>query len=98
MTKPVCCFYLLLAVTLLSSRGNAGDDSSLSPDKQWRYACVEGHNWTDADTAILYVYSAGSSNRAGDAPTAFLFTLKFDAEGKCKIVNAQKVPKEDIED
>jgi hypothetical protein len=55
-------------------------------------------NWTDADTAILYVYSAGASNGGSDSPTAFLFTLKFDPEGKSKIANAQKVPKMDIED
>jgi hypothetical protein len=55
-------------------------------------------NWTDADTAILYVYTAGTSSGGGDSPSAFLFTLKFDAEGKCKIVNARKVPNKDIED
>jgi hypothetical protein len=54
-------------------------------------------NWTDADTAILYVYSAGTSSGGSESPTAFLFTLKFDAEGKSKIVNAQKVPTKDIE-
>jgi hypothetical protein len=207
LNKPLHCFYLLFAVTLIGSQGSAeDDDNSLSPDKQWRYECVEGHwpeiyktstaqraldlmgdersvphpngkevvwapdskrfafnyspphvphstyettafyqlrgeewvllhspineesssesfaqlakhlpkgvrpprlwrpdpnqvvfkvrNWTDADTAILYVYSAGAS----DSPTAFLFTLKFDPEGKSKIVNAQQIPKKDIED
>lgn len=54
--------------------------------------------WTDADTAILYVYSAGTTNGGGDSPAAFLFTLKFDAEGKCKIVNAQKVSDKDNDD
>ena len=213
MNKPLACFSLLLliAVALINSHAIAqSDDNSLSPDKQWRYECVDGHwpeihktstaqrvldlmandrsaphpngkevvwapdskrfafnygpptvphstyittafyqlrgddwvllhspineesskksfatlakhlpkgvrpprlwradpnrvvfkvrNWTDADTAILYVYSAGSSNGAGDAATAFLFTLKFDAEGTCKIVNAQKVPKEESGD
>ena len=210
MTKPQGYFCLFFAVTLIDSHGIADDnDNSLSPDKQWRYECVDGHwpeihktstaeraldlmgddrsvphpngrevvwapdskrfafnygpptaphstyvttafyqlrgedwvllhspineesseesfaelakhlpkgvrsprlwrddpnrvvfkmrNWTDADTAILYVYSAGTSNGAGDSPTAFLFTLKFDAEGKSKIVNAQKVPTKDIE-
>ena len=210
MNKLLRCFYLLFAVTLINSHGVADDDdNSLSPDKQWRYECVEGHwpeihktstaqraldlmgddrsvphpngkevvwapdskrfafnyspphvphstyettafyqlrgeewvllhspineespsesfaelakhlpkgvrpprlwrsdpnrvvfkvrNWTDADSAILYVYSAGASNGASDAPTAFLFTLKFDAEGKSKIVNAQKAPGKEIE-
>lgn len=211
MNKSLGCFCLLFAFALINSHASAqGDDNSLSPDKQWRYECVDGHwpeirktssaqrvlnlmandrsvphteraeviwapdskrfafnygpptvphstyvmtafyqlrgeewvllhspineesskesfaalakhlpkgvrtprlwradpnrvvfkvrSWTDADTAILYVYSAGSSNGAGDAATAFLFMLKFDAEGKCKIVNAQKAPKDESED
>jgi hypothetical protein len=72
------------------------------PPRLWRAdpnrVVFKVRNWTDADTAILYVYSAGSSNGGGDSPTAFLFTLKFDAEGKSKIVNAKRVPKEEIED
>jgi hypothetical protein len=44
MNKLLRCFYLLFAVTLINSHGVAADDdNSLSPDKQWRYECVEGH-------------------------------------------------------
>jgi hypothetical protein len=44
MNKLLRCFYLLFAVTLINSHGIADDDdNSLSPDKQWRYECVEGH-------------------------------------------------------
>lgn|SRR6266487_608972 len=44
MNKPLRCFYLLFAVTLINSHGIADDDdNSLSADKQWRYECVEGH-------------------------------------------------------
>ncbi len=55
-------------------------------------------HWTDADTAILYVYTAVTSSGGGDSPSAFLFTLKFDLEGKCKITSAQKIAKREIED
>ena len=72
------------------------------PPHLWRFdanrVVFKVRNWTDADTAILYVYSAGTSNGASDSPTAFLFTLKFDAEEKSKIVNARQMPKKDIED
>jgi hypothetical protein len=48
-------------------------------------------NWPDPDTAILYVYTAGTSSGGSDSPSAFIFTLKFDPEGKCKITDSQKV-------
>ena len=54
--------------------------------------------WTDPDTAILYVYSAGASTGGGDSPSAFLFTLKFDVAGKCKIIGAQKAPDKETEE
>ena len=64
------------------------------PPRLWRAdpnRCVfKVRNWTDADTAILYVYSAGTSSGGSDSPSAFLFTLKFDREGKSKITSAQK--------
>jgi hypothetical protein len=44
------------------------------------------------------VYTAGTSSGGGDSPSAFLFTLKFDLEGKCMITSAQKIAKKDIED
>ena len=72
------------------------------PPRLWRLdpnrVVFKVRKWADADSAILYVYSAGSSNGDSDQPAAFLFTLKFDTEGKCKIVSAQKAPKEDVED
>jgi hypothetical protein len=55
-------------------------------------------NWTDANTAILYAYSVWVGSGSRDTKAAFLFTLKFDAEGKSKIVKTQKVPDKDIED
>ena len=58
---------------------------------------VKVRSWTDPDTAILYAWNqwVGGSR---DSKAAFLFTLKFDAEGKSKIVKTQKVPNKDIED
>jgi hypothetical protein len=54
-------------------------------------------SWTDANTAILYAYArwVGGSR---DTKAAFLFTLKFDAEGKSKIVKTEKLPDKQIED
>ena len=72
------------------------------PPRLWRAdpnrLVFKVRSWTDADTAILYVYTAGTSSGGGDSPSAFLFTLKFDPEGKCKITSAQKIPQKEIED
>jgi hypothetical protein len=57
----------------------------------------EVRNWTDANTAILYVYSALNEARSRNSVAAFLFTLKFEAEGKWKIVKAQKLSDKEIE-
>ena len=53
------------------------------------------HNWTDANTAILYVYAASDESRS--SKSAFLFTLKFEAEGKWKIVKSQQLSAKEIE-
>jgi len=72
------------------------------PPRLWRAdptrLVFKVRHWTDADTAILYVYAAGTSSGGGDSPSAFLFTLKFDPEGKCTITSAQKIAKREIED
>ncbi len=54
-------------------------------------------NWTDGNTAILYAYSVWVGSGSRDTKAAFLFTLKFDAEGNSKIVKTQKFSKKDIE-
>jgi hypothetical protein len=57
---------------------------------------AKARQWTDADTAIVYV-DWGSSGRSSRKQT-FLFTLKFDGEGNSKIVNSHRMPeKEDKE-
>jgi hypothetical protein len=48
-------------------------------------------SWTDANTAILYAHSVWVGTRSPDANAAFLFTLKFDASGKSKIIKTQNV-------
>jgi hypothetical protein len=55
------------------------------------------HNWTDANTAILYAYSVwvGSGSRSSEA--SFLFTLKFDAVGNSKIVKTQQMSNKEVE-
>ena len=72
------------------------------PPRLWRAdpnrLVFKVRSWTDADAAILYVYTAGTSSGGGDSPSAFLFTLKFDREGKCKITSAQKIAQKEIED
>jgi hypothetical protein len=60
-------------------------------------------NWTDANTAVLYVYCASDKPRSRSSVAAFLFTLKFEAEGKWNIVKTQQLSaeegaKEDMED
>ncbi len=71
------------------------------PPRLWRadsYRLVfKVRSWTDDDTAILYVYTAGTSPGGGDSPTAFLFTLNFDLAGKCKITRAQKIAPQDLD-
>ena len=58
---------------------------------------VKVRSWTDANTAILYAYARWVGSGSRDTKAAFLFTLKFDAEGKSKIVKTQKVPDKEIE-
>jgi hypothetical protein len=47
--------------------------------------------WTDANTAILYAYSAWDRRGSGQLEATVLFTLKVDAEGNWKIVKAQQL-------
>jgi len=49
--------------------------------------------WTDANTAIVYAYSAWDELEVG-----FLFTLKFDDAGNWKIVKTHQLSKKELED
>ena len=49
--------------------------------------------WTGANTAIVYAYSAWDELEVG-----FLFTLKFDDAGNWKIVKTHQLSKQEIED
>lgn len=53
--------------------------------------------WTDPDTAILYAYSAWSGPRSNETEAAFLFTLKFDRDGKWKSVKTQQLSAKEAE-
>ena len=50
-------------------------------------------NWTDANTAILYGYSQWKRGQEA----SFLFTLRFDPEGKSKIIESHRMSKEEAE-
>jgi hypothetical protein len=50
--------------------------------------------WIDRDTAILYAYSVWDD----DAKAAFLFTVKFNAGGRPKIVKTERLPAKEAEE
>jgi len=53
-------------------------------------------NWPDANTAILYAPCYGRTSNELEA--GFLFTLKFDAEGKWKIADTHRMSKKEVEE
>jgi sugar lactone lactonase YvrE len=63
-------------------------------DCSTNHDALELREWTDSSTAILYApcYASNSENvKAG-----FLFTLKFDASGKWKIVKTHQMSEKEI--
>ena len=54
---------------------------------------LKARSWTEANTAILYAYSAGDKGEA-----AALFTLKFDAKGTLKVVKMHRMSKKELEE
>jgi sugar lactone lactonase YvrE len=54
---------------------------------------LKARSWTDANTAILYAYSAGDQGEA-----AALFTLKFDAKENVKIVKMHRLSAKEVEE
>ena len=57
---------------------------------------VKARQWTDADTAIVYV-DWGSSGRSSRKQT-FLITLKFDADGNSKIVKTHRMSEKEVKE
>jgi uncharacterized protein YecT (DUF1311 family) len=53
-------------------------------------------NWADANTVILYAPCYGRTSNELEA--GFLFTLKFDAAGKWKIVDTHRMSKNELEE
>jgi hypothetical protein len=53
-------------------------------------------SWPDANTAILYAPCYGRTSNELEA--GFLFTLKFDAEGKWKIADTHRMSKKEVEE
>jgi len=94
---------LHLPVDEASERAQAAQLAHVPKSRDPRHAellrdILKVRSWTDANTAILYAYSRWVGKGSRDTKAAFLFTLKFDAEGKSKIVKTQRVPDKDIDD
>jgi hypothetical protein len=53
-------------------------------------------SWPDANTVIVYAPCYGGKD--GGIATAFLFTLRFDAAGKWKVVHTHRMSKKELED
>ncbi|MGB9476000.1 MAG: hypothetical protein WCE87_13120 [Candidatus Udaeobacter sp.] len=68
----------------------SGDRTDPIPD------IVKARQWTDADTAIVYV-DWGSTGQNSRKQT-FLFTLKFDAEGNSKIVKPHRMSEKELKE
>ncbi len=59
---------------------------------------VRAHKWTDADTLVIRAHASWERKSPPDH-AAFVFTLKFDAVGRWKIVKTENVTnKEEDED
>ena len=48
------------------------------------------HSWSDASTATAYAIWS-------DGEVGLTLTLKFDASGKCKILNPRRMSKQELE-
>jgi hypothetical protein len=70
----------------------------LPKSARWAHDVLKVREWIDANTAILYAYSYWSVGDVGDFKEAhFLFTLKFDTEGKWKIVKTHQMSDKEVE-
>jgi len=54
------------------------------------------HNWTDANTAILYAPCYARTSDGPKLQAGFLFTIKFDEAGNWKIVNTHRMSKKEL--
>ncbi len=53
--------------------------------------------WKDDHTAELYLYSAAEGPRSASSVAAFVFTLKFLANGKWEVVGPRQLSRKEIE-
>jgi hypothetical protein len=53
------------------------------------------HEWTDPDTVIVYAYEEDGEETGKTIRADFLFTLKFDEDGKLKIVKTQQLSEDE---
>lgn len=73
------------------ARKYSAKNSYRKPDSSSVNDVLEARRWTDANTLILYAYSATE-----DSETGALFTLKFDETGKWKIVKMHRMSEKEL--
>src|SRR5438067_123604 len=97
--------------SLVDERSERGQLAQLAKDhlpksarerRIWRsqptHDLLKVREWIDANTAILYAYSQWfMGDEQGHLEANFLFTLKFDADGNCKIVKTHQMSDKEIE-
>src|SRR5436309_578993 len=96
---------------LVDERSERGQLAQLAKDhlpksaherRIWRsqptHDLLKVREWIDANTAILYAYSQWfMGDDQGELDANFIFTLKFDADGNCKIVKTHQMSDKEIE-
>ncbi|HSH93622.1 MAG TPA: hypothetical protein VK968_05720 [Roseimicrobium sp.] len=73
----------------LAQLGKGRLPKSLSRDRVGERDILKLRNWIDADTVVLYASSGHSGSKS--KPAAYVFTLKYDAQGKWKITDMHPV-------
>jgi hypothetical protein len=63
-----------------------------SPDRE----ILKLRSWIDDNTATLY--APCYSQKSGDLNAAFVLAVKFDAQGKSKMIKAEKLSGKEAED
>lgn len=72
-------------LSLLAQLGKGRLPKNIASEHGGERDILKLRHWTDANTAIIYAYSAHYGGKSRKTEAAYLFTLKFDAQGKWKI-------------
>jgi len=70
----------------LAQLGKGRLPKNLARDKAGERDILKLRQWIDADTALFYAFSSHFGHKSGNTKATYLFTLKFDDQGKWKIV------------